>query len=162
MPSSVKAQAYLRHWPSACSVIRRWIIAIALSRLAGCGWVEVSGMPCRSKRACAIAPPADGEPVHCPASASISSENTGSDRGFSGGPAFARDWRALRHQLALPGERVAHDGVEIVELRRPAQHLADARGGGHNRDRIAGPARRHAHGKRMAHGAADRLNHFEY
>ena len=55
-----------------------------------------------------------------------------------------RDRRAQRRrrqcELALPGERMGDDGVEIVQLRLPAEHHPDALGAGDDRGRIAGPA----------------------
>jgi len=44
-----------------------------------------------------------------------------------------------RAELALPGERVGHDGGKIVELRLPPEQFAGAVGIRHDLRRVAGP-----------------------
>src|SRR5690349_7279905 len=64
--------------------------------------------------------------------------------------------------MAFPGQRMADDGVEIVELRVPVQHFADAICGGDRHHDIAGPARAEVHRERMADRAANRIQHLPY
>src|SRR4051812_4377722 len=50
-------------------------------------------------------------------------------------------------QRLLPGEGLSDDLGQVVVARPPVQALADALGLGHDRRRVARPARRQAHGK---------------
>src|SRR6516164_7877107 len=60
---------------------------------------------------------------------------------------------------AFPGERVAHDRVKFVELRRPAERYPDTGAVGDDRRRVAGTAAREPHGKVAAAHALDRLDY---
>jgi len=66
-----------------------------------------------------------GLPVPCPSRPVFSSQNVDIVRKSYAEMALAERRRAFGHQLAFPGERVAHDGVEVLELRRPVQPFAD-------------------------------------
>src|SRR6478736_5800092 len=50
-------------------------------------------------------------------------------------------------EAAFPGERMRDDGAEIVVLRHPAQHRANARGVRHDCGRIAGAPSREPYGE---------------
>src|SRR5437660_1697819 len=47
----------------------------------------------------------------------------------------------VAQQPLLPGERAAHDAIEVIEARPPAELGADAIGARHQRSRVPGPAR---------------------
>src|ERR1700674_1611040 len=67
-------------------------------------------------------------------------------------------------QLLLPGERMADDQIDIVEPGLPAEDGADAAGLGDDFRRVAGPARREAHGEiatRHAPHGFDHVHHRE-
>src|SRR6476661_7814090 len=68
----------------------------------------------------------------------------------------------LVRQPALPGERMADDGVEVVELRPPVECRLDAGHVGDQRGRIAGPAAGALDRKVAADRAPHRLDHLEY
>src|SRR6185436_16675553 len=66
---------------------------------------------------------------------------------------------ALGYKTAFPGERMADDGAEVVEFRRPAQQLADTGGGGDRDDDVSGPALAEIHREIVPDGEADRIQH---
>src|SRR5271169_4450693 len=72
-----------------------------------------------------------------------------------GGFAFAR-------QSPFPGERVADNGVEVVELRAPVERRPHARDIGHQRGRIAGAPCRDCDRKIALADAPHRLDYLEY
>src|SRR3954452_5304401 len=64
-------------------------------------------------------------------------------------------------QPPLPGERMRHNGVEVLELRRPVERGADAADIGHEADRIAGPASDHLHRQLQPGDALDGGDHLQ-
>src|SRR3954469_4058826 len=57
---------------------------------------------------------------------------------------------------------MADDGIEVVELRRPAELGANARRIRYDRHRVAGTARRKPYGKITAAHSLHGLDHFEH
>src|SRR6185503_14975638 len=69
---------------------------------------------------------------------------------------------AFGRQAALPGERMADDGVEVVELRPPVERRLDAGDVGDQRGRIAGPAAGALDREIAADRAPHRVDHLEH
>src|SRR5882757_9582936 len=68
--------------------------------------------------------------------------------------------RGLGHQLVFPRQRMADDGVEVFELRRPVEPFADPLRGRDRHDDIAGPAAAELDRERMADTAGHGIEHF--
>src|SRR6185437_1758951 len=69
--------------------------------------------------------------------------------------------RAPGHQLTFPGERMAHDGIEIVELWPTVERCPNAAHVGHQRGRIAGAAPGRLDRKIVAAHTANCIDDFE-
>src|SRR3984885_3017652 len=65
-------------------------------------------------------------------------------------------------QLSFPALGAAHDGIQIVKTRLPAQSRADALGARHEPRRIPGAARLLAHAKLHSRHALDARQHFAH
>src|SRR5439155_26850358 len=68
----------------------------------------------------------------------------------------------IAQQPLLPGERAAHDAVEIVKARAPAEFGPDAIGARHQRSGVPGPARLLANRQTLSRHPLDALQNLPH